>query len=113
MIWFAVLAGSIGCYVEKLVGHLLPTRVLEREGVRRVAGLLPVVLLAGLVAPDRGTVTIGGVDAREIEPRELRDAVSLVFQESFLFADRVGENIAVGKKIDRVAEIPRLGMNPA
>ena len=53
-------------------------------------------LLAGLVAPDRGTVTIGGVDAREIEPRELRDAVSLVFQESFLFTDRVGENIAVG-----------------
>lgn len=50
MIWFAVLAGSIGCYVEKLVGHLLPTRVLEREGVRRVAGLLPVALLAGLVA---------------------------------------------------------------
>ncbi|MDI1288718.1 MAG: AzlD domain-containing protein, partial [bacterium] len=50
MIWFAVLAGSIGCYVEKLVGHLLPASVLEREGVRRIAGLLPVALLAALVA---------------------------------------------------------------
>ncbi len=50
MIWFAVIAGSIGCYVEKLVGHLLPASVLEREGVRRIAGLLPVALLAALVA---------------------------------------------------------------
>ena len=50
MIWFAVLAGSIGCYIEKLVGHLLPASVLERDGVRRIAGLLPVALLAALVA---------------------------------------------------------------
>ena len=50
MIWFAVIAGSLGCYVEKLVGHLLPASVLKREGVRRIAGLLPVALLAALVA---------------------------------------------------------------
>jgi uncharacterized membrane protein len=50
MIWFAVVAGSIGCYLEKLVGHVLPASVLERDGVRRVAGLLPVALLAALVA---------------------------------------------------------------
>ena len=50
MIWFAVLAGSLGVYVEKLVGHLLPASLLEREGVRRVAGLMPVALLAALVA---------------------------------------------------------------
>jgi ABC-type multidrug transport system fused ATPase/permease subunit len=53
-------------------------------------------LFAGLVAPDRGTVVIGGIDAREIAPSELRAAVALVFQESFLFADRIGENITVG-----------------
>lgn len=50
MIWFAVIAGSVGCYAEKLVGHLLPASVLEREGVRRIAGLLPVALFAALVA---------------------------------------------------------------
>jgi len=53
-------------------------------------------LFAGLVAPDAGTVSIGGVDARDVEPAELRAAVTLVFQESFLFADTVGENITVG-----------------
>ncbi len=50
MIWFAVLAGSIGCYLEKLVGYFLPHSVLENPSVRRVAGLLPVALLAALVA---------------------------------------------------------------
>jgi ABC-type multidrug transport system fused ATPase/permease subunit len=53
-------------------------------------------LVAGLVAPERGVVTIGGVDARDIEPAELRAAVALVFQESFLFADTIGENITLG-----------------
>lgn len=50
MIWFAVLAGSIGCYLEKLAGFLLPHSVLEDARVRRVSGLLPVALLAALVA---------------------------------------------------------------
>lgn len=50
MIWFAVLAGSLGCYVEKIAGYLLPHSVLENASVRRVAGLLPVALLAALVA---------------------------------------------------------------
>lgn len=48
--WFAVLAGSLGCYAEKLAGYLLPHAVLENTSVRRVAGLLPVALLAALVA---------------------------------------------------------------
>jgi uncharacterized membrane protein len=50
MMWLAVLAGSIGCYVEKVVGYFLPPWVLENRSVRRVAGLLPVALLAALVA---------------------------------------------------------------
>ncbi len=50
MIWTAVLAGSIGCYLAKIVGYLLPTRVLDDARVRRISGLLPVALLAALVA---------------------------------------------------------------
>ena len=64
-------------------------------------------LFAGLVAPDRGTVSIGGVDAREVAPAELRAAVALVFQESFLFADSVGENITVGYEAERRGATPR------
>jgi ABC-type multidrug transport system fused ATPase/permease subunit len=67
-------------------------------------------LLAGLVAPAHGTVSISGIDAREIAPSELRSAVALVFQESFLFADAIGENITLGTDVTdderaRAAEI--------
>ncbi len=50
MIWAAVLVGSLGCYLEKLVGYVLPSAVVDNESLRRVAGLLPVALLAALVA---------------------------------------------------------------
>lgn len=65
MIWLAVLAGSVGCYVQKLAGYFLPHAVLENASVRRVAGLLPVALLAALVAVQ--TFAVGQslvVDAR-------------------------------------------------
>ncbi len=48
--WPAVLVASLGCYLQKLAGYLLPHSVLEHAAVRRVAGLLPVALLAALVA---------------------------------------------------------------
>lgn len=50
MIWAAVLLGSLGTYVEKLVGYYLPRSILEHATVRRVAGFLPIALLAALVA---------------------------------------------------------------
>ena len=65
MIWAAVIAGSAGCYLLKLAGLSVPDRVLENEHVRRVAALLPIALLAALVATQ--TVTDGralALDAR-------------------------------------------------
>lgn len=50
MIWTAVIAASVGCYLLKLAGLSLPGSVLDRPDVQRVAALLPVALLAALVA---------------------------------------------------------------
>ena len=50
MIWVAVLSCALGCYLLKLAGMSVPDRVLEQPVVRRTADLLPVVLLAALVA---------------------------------------------------------------
>ena len=50
MMWVGVIAGSLGCYVEKLLGYLLPTSVAENPAIRRIFGLMPVALLAALVA---------------------------------------------------------------
>lgn len=48
--WAAVLAGAVGCYLLKLAGLSLPPRVLEHPVAERVADLIPVALLAALVA---------------------------------------------------------------
>jgi ABC-type multidrug transport system fused ATPase/permease subunit len=53
-------------------------------------------LLAGLDRPERGVVRVGGVDLTEVTRDDLRARVALVFQESFLFADTIGNNISIG-----------------
>lgn len=50
MIWWAVLVAAVGCYLLKLAGLSVPSRVLERPLVERVADYIPVALLAALVA---------------------------------------------------------------
>jgi ATP-binding cassette, subfamily B, bacterial len=60
-------------------------------------------LLVRLADPDAGTVRIGGVDLRHADPASLRQAVSIVFQESFLFSTTIGENIALDSEADRHA----------
>jgi ATP-binding cassette, subfamily B, multidrug efflux pump len=47
--------------------------------------------------PMVGRVLIDGADARELNLSELRRAVGVIFQESFLFSTTVAENIAYGK----------------
>jgi branched-subunit amino acid transport protein len=48
--WASILIASFGTYAEKLIGYMLPHHMLERESIRRMTGLLPVSLLAALVA---------------------------------------------------------------
>ena len=50
MTWLAILAAAAGCYLLKLGGLSVPGAVLEHPVVERVADLLPVALLAALIA---------------------------------------------------------------
>ena len=50
MIWLAVIGCGAGCYLLKLAGMSVPERALSHPVVRRTADLLPVVLLAALIA---------------------------------------------------------------
>lgn len=50
MIWTAIFVSALGCYLLKLAGVSVPARVLEHPLVSRVADLIPVALLAALVA---------------------------------------------------------------
>ena len=50
MTWVAIIGCGLGCYLLKLAGLSVPPRVLEHPVVERVADLLPVALLAALIA---------------------------------------------------------------
>jgi branched-subunit amino acid transport protein len=46
--WIALCAASVGCYLLKLAGVALPQTVLNDLRVKRIAGLLPIAMLAAL-----------------------------------------------------------------
>jgi len=50
MIWASLLVASVACYAIKLAGLSLPQRFLKGPRVQRIIPLLPVALLAALVA---------------------------------------------------------------
>ena len=47
------------------------------------------------LGPGEGSITIGGVDIREIRQDYLRENIGLVLQEPYLFSRSIGENIAI------------------
>ncbi|PCN43673.1 ABC transporter ATP-binding protein [Brevibacillus laterosporus] len=45
----------------------------------------------------KGSITIGGVDIRDMKMNELMDTLSFVFQDTFLFSDTLYSNILAGR----------------
>jgi len=62
-------------------------------------------LLARFYDPVEGTVGVDGIDLRELADDDLRRAVVMVTQESFLFSGTVATNIALGRPSASRAEI--------
>lgn len=50
---------------------------------------------------DGGSITIGGIDIREIDRGWLRSNIGMVLQEPYLFSRTLGENIAIAMKPER------------
>lgn len=69
-------------------------------------------LLVRAYDPQRGRILIDGVDIRTLDLPELRAAVGLVPQETFLFSDTLRANVLLGApddgRLDRVAETAQL-----
>jgi ABC-type multidrug transport system fused ATPase/permease subunit len=62
-------------------------------------------LLARFYDPTEGAVLLDAVDLREVAPRDLRRAIVMVTQESFLFSGTVGDNIGFGRPTATAEEI--------
>ena len=71
-------------------------------------------LAARLYDVSRGTITIGGVDIRDLSFRALTDLVGVVSQETYLFHESVRENLrfakpdATDEEIETAAEAARI-----
>jgi Branched-chain amino acid transport protein (AzlD) len=81
--WIAVIAASLVSYSLKLVGYLVPARLLQHPTTARIAPLLPASLLAALVVVQ--TFSSGArltVDARVVGLAVA--AIALVLRAPFL-----------------------------
>ncbi|AXH36677.1 ABC transporter ATP-binding protein [Humibacter sp. BT305] len=54
-------------------------------------------LLSRFYDPTEGSVTLDGVDLRDLHPKGLRRAIVMVTQEAYLFSGTVADNIAIGR----------------
>ena len=53
--------------------------------------------IAGLLEPSGGSISIGGIVVDDLAPEELSRGVALAFQEAFLFASSISENVAMDR----------------
>ena len=83
-------------------GHMLG--IVGRSG----AGKTTIVnLISRLYDPQEGTVTLDGVNLKDLSFKTLRGNVAMVSQETYMFMGTVAENIAYAKKDASRAEIIR------
>lgn len=55
-------------------------------------------LLLGLYGPDNGTVTVDGVDLRDLDITQWRSMIGYVAQEIILFNDTIRQNVSLGDR---------------
>jgi branched-subunit amino acid transport protein len=89
MTWPAVIFASAVCYAIKLAGLSLPQRFLEEPRVQRTVPLLPVALLAALIATQ--TFATGGHLALDVRAAALVVAgVAVLLRAPFLLVVAAG-----------------------
>jgi ATP-binding cassette, subfamily B, bacterial len=95
--------------------HVAPGQSLALVGATGSGKSTVAGLLARLYDPEDGRVLLDGHDLRNLRLADVRRAVALVFEETFLFSESVRENIRVGRpeasddEVRRAAELAGAG----
>src|SRR5919205_42982 len=87
--------------------HVAPGESLALVGATGSGKSTVAGLLARLYDPDGGRVLLDGHDLRELRLADVRRAVALVFEETFLFSESVHENIRFGRPNAKDADVQR------
>ena len=90
---------NLRAQVGEIIAFVGPTGA----GKTSLAYMAPAFLKA-----TEGTVSIGGIDLKDVSVDSLREQVSYVFQETQLFSDSILENIRYGKKDASMEEVERV-----
>ena len=77
--------------------HVAPGQSLALVGATGSGKSTVAGLLARLYDPDDGRVLLDGIDLRDLRLADVRRAVALVFEETFLFTDTLAQNIRFGR----------------
>jgi ABC-type multidrug transport system fused ATPase/permease subunit len=94
--------------LDRLSARLEPGEIVALVGSTGTGKTTLCTLLANLREPDGGEIRLGGVPLTAADPEHLHQAVALVFQESFLFADSVRDNMTLGEDVDDDAVLQAL-----
>ncbi|HEY7481914.1 MAG TPA: ABC transporter ATP-binding protein [Gemmatimonadales bacterium] len=81
----------------------LPGRTVALVGHTGAGKTTIVNLLLRFYDPERGRITVDGVDIRELSTAELRSAIGFVQQDLFLFTGDIQHNLTLGAAITREA----------
>ena len=60
-----------------------------------------------VLPPDKGTITVGGINIADMSAQDLRNNIGMVLQEPFLFSRTIGENISIRDRGLPLEEIRR------
>jgi ABC-type multidrug transport system fused ATPase/permease subunit len=85
--------------LEDVAFTVEPGRTVAIVGATASGKSTLTALLARLVDPDRGRITIDGVDVRDLDRGELAEVQALVPQTAFLFDDDVRGNVTLGAEV--------------
>ena len=83
--------------LDSLNLQIKPGEMIGLAGASGSGKTTLVKLISRFYDPDEGTITLDGVDLRQIKQRSLREKIGVVLQEPFLFHGSVAENIAYGR----------------
>src|SRR3954464_15630334 len=87
--------------------HVAPGEALALGGATGSGKSTVAGLLARLYDPEEGRVLLDGHDLRELRISDVRRAVALGFEETFVFSESVRENIRLGRPEASNADVVR------
>ncbi len=85
--------------------HVAPGETVALVGASGSGKSTVSLLLPRFYDVQRGSVRVDGADVRDVTLSSLRRQIGVVFEESFLFSDTVGANIAYGRPDATPAEV--------